>query len=940
MKTIFYSFAVFFISFFMLTARVSAQTITIAGKVISSGNEAIAAASVVVEETNKTLITNIDGAFSLSLEKGKKYTLRVSSLGYNTKVISGIEPGVGTDENIIVVLEPKVANSEAIVIRSTRRQESTMALLTFQRTNSAVSSGLASDFIRRTPDKNTGEVLKRVSGASIQDNRFVVVRGLSDRYNSAMLNSALLPSSEPDKKAFAFDMFPAALIDNLVINKTATPEFTGEFSGGLVQVNTRDIPAKNILSVGFGLGYNTQSTFNTFTSNKRNTYDWLGFDDGTRSLPDSFPATAQLYRGLGKDAAGLNKQIELTKSFRGDVYAPVNATAQPIKTFNLTYAQSHKFKRGGSLGTLVSLNYRNAMLIYDVKRSFYESDGAKVFEYNDNQNRYQTNLGGIVNISWVKGKHKVSFKNLFNQLYEDNYYTRTGYNTNRRNDILFYSSYLNQRSLFSSQLEGEHQLSTKGIKFKWNGNAGYNWKTQPDLRSALYARSINTNEPYEIDPDDTRRFFSNLKDYSAGAGGQLIVPMNWGGKEKQTFKLGGSSLVRMRDFSSRIFRYNITNINSFVVANSHKPVTEAFQESNMGQSGYILEEFTNNQDKYFGISVLNAGYAMMDNKVGPFRLIWGLRAERFEQLLSSKEQTGNRSTRLTKKMDLLPSVNLSMNVGDKQNLRLAASRTVARPEFREIAEFAFYDYEMNYGVKGDTALRRTSVLNYDVRYEIYPKAGEAISVGAFYKSFTDPIEFRLDPGSNADSRRYFYQNAISANTVGFEIEVRKGFDFISPLLKNFSFFGNYTYLRSEVVFNDLSVSSKEIRANRPLQGQSPYLINAGIQYTSDKFNASILYNRVGERLALVGNDEFPNVYERPRNQLDIQLSKRVINNRGEIKLNVADILNNAVFFYENTDDAFSYKDGVDRMFNSFKPGSIITLGFTYDFDINKKNKKK
>lgn len=939
MKTILYGLTVFFFSSFIMIAVGSAQTVTVTGKVINTSNEAVPAASVVVEEINKTLITNIGGEFSVSLQKGKKYTFRVSSLGYNTKVVSEIEPGTGNEESIVVVLEPKISNSEAIVIRSTRRQESTMAMLSFQRTNSAVSSGLAADFIRRTPDKNTGEVLKRVSGASIQDNRFVVVRGLSDRYNSAMLNSALLPSSEPDKKAFAFDMFPAALIDNLVINKTATPEFTGEFSGGLVQVNTRDIPAKNVLSVGFGMGYNTQSTFNTFTSNRRTTYDWLGFDDGTRNLPDSFPATAQLYRGLGKDAAGLNKQIELTKSFRGDVYTPFNSTAQPIKTFNLTYAQSHKLKRGGNLGTLVALNYRNAMLIYDVKRSFYEADGTRVFEYNDNQNRYQTNLGGIVNLSWVKGKHKISLKNLFNQLYEDNYYTRTGYNTNRRNDILFYSSYLNQRSLFSSQLEGEHQLSTKGIKFKWNGNAGYNWKTQPDLRSALYARSINTNEPYEIDPDDTRRFYSNLKDYSAGAGGQLIVPMNWGGKNKQTFKLGGSSLVRMRDFSSRIFRYNITNINSFVVTNSHKPVTTAFNESNMGQSGYILEEFTNNQDKYFGISVLNAGYAMMDNKVGPFRVIWGLRGERFEQLLSSKEQTGNRSTRLTKKMDLLPSVNLSMNIGDKQNLRLAASRTVARPEFREIAEFAFYDYEMNYGVKGDTALRRTSVLNYDLRYEIYPKAGEAITFGTFYKSFIDPIEFRLDPGSNADSRRYFYQNAISANTLGFEIEVRKGFDFISPVLKNFSFFGNYTYLRSEVVFNDLNEGGKEIRANRPLQGQSPYLINAGIQFTSEKFNASILYNRVGERLALVGNDEFPNVYERPRNQLDIQISKRVINNRGEIKLNLADLLNNAIFFYENTDNAFSYKEGVDRMFNSFKPGSIITLGFTYDFDINKKNKK-
>jgi outer membrane receptor protein involved in Fe transport len=270
---------------------------------------------------------------------------------------------------------------------------------------------------------------------------------------------------------------------------------------------------------------------------------------------------------------------------------------------------------------------------------------------------------------------------------------------------------------------------------------------------------------------------------------------------------------------------------------------------------------------------------------------------------------------------------------------LAASRTVARPEFREIAEFAFFDYEMNYGVKGDTGLRRSSVMNYDLRYEFYPKAGEAISFGAFYKDFTDPIEFRLDPASNADSRRYFYQNAVSARTIGFEVEVRKGLDFIAQSLKNFSFFGNYTYLRSQVVFNDLNAGNKEIKADRPLQGQSPYLINAGLQYTSSIFNASLLYNRIGERLVLVGNDEFPNVYERPRNQLDLQLSTKVLDSRGEIRLNVADIINNSVFLYENVDAATGYSKGTDRMFNSYRPGTTVTLGFTYDFNIGNKARK-
>lgn len=920
----------------MIMANLSfSQKINVSGKVVNNRNEPIPGASILLESTKKVVSANVEGAFNLVLDKGKKYSITVSSTGYNTKTIDDIE-ATGADDPLVVVLTPKVTTGENIVIRSTRRQESTVALLTFQRNNTSLASGLAADFIRRTPDKNTGEVLKRVSGASIQDNRFVVVRGLSDRYNSAMLNSALLPSSEPDKKAFSFDLFPAALIDNIVINKTATPEFTGEFSGGLVQVNTRDIPTKNQLSVGFGIGYNNQSTFKNFVSNKRNAYDWLGFDDGTRNLPDSFPATAQAYRALGKDAAGVAKQLELTKAFRGDVYGQQTSTAAPIKNFSLTYAQTHRFKNGGQLGTLLAVNYRNAMLIYEAEKAFYEANGNVVFNYNDIQNRYQTNAGAVANISYAKGRTKISFKNLFNQLYEDNYYTRTGYNTNRLNDIQFYSSYLNQRSLYSSQLEGEHQLTQKGIRFKWNGNASYNWKTQPDLRSALYARRINTTEKFEIDPDDTRRFYSDLKDYSFGGGGQLLIPMNWGGKDKQTLKIGGSNLVRIRDFSSRIFRYNITNFNSFVAANSYKPVETAFLADNIGTSGYILEEFTNNQDKYFGVSVLNAAYGMLDNKFGDFRIIWGARAENFQQLLTSKTQTGDRSVRLTEKWDILPSLNVVYNVNDKQSLRVSGSRTVARPEFREIAEFAFFDYEMNYGVKGDTALRRSSIQNYDLRYEWYPKAGEAITFGAFFKDFTDPIEFRLDPASNADSRRYFYQNALQAQTIGFELEVRKGLEFIAPAFKNLSFFGNYTYLRSEVRFNDLSAGNKEVKANRPLQGQSPYLMNAGLQFTSKALNASVLYNRVGERLALVGNDEFPNVYERPRNQLDIQLSKKVMKDKGEFKINFADILNNAFYFYENLDASTAFKSGVDRMFNSYKPGSTITIGFTYDFNLDKK----
>jgi len=911
-----------------------APVVMLQGRVFNTRNEPVPGASIQVAG-GRLVTADVEGRFRLGLEAGKTYSITVTSTGYNTKTLDDVRADAANDEPLNIVLETKVTTGEAIVIRSTRRQESTVALLNFQRTSASLSSGLAADFIRRTPDKNTGEVLKRVSGASIQENRFVVVRGLADRYNSAMLNSALLPSSEPDRKTFSFDVFPAALIDNVIIHKTATPEFIGEFSGGLVQVNTRDIPTKNQLSVGFGIGYNNQSTFQPFTANARNRFDALGFDDA-RNIPAGFPANARDYRALGKDAAGFAEQVRLTQSFRGDVYAERQTDAMPIQTFNLTYAHTKRFDKGGSLGTLVGLTYRRAQLLYDVDRRFHEKDGTIVFDYKDQQNLYQVSWGGVANLSYVKGKHKVSWKNLFNQNYEDKYYERRGYNTSRLNDIALFSSYLNQRSLASSQLEGEHQLTKGGVKLKWNGNAAYNWKTQPDLRTALYARTINTNLPLEIDPDDTRRFYSDLKDYSFGGGGQLVVPMDWGTKERQTLKLGGSNLTRFRDFRSRIFRYNVANINTFVANNARKPVETAFLSDNMGSQGYVMDEFTNNVDSYFGISVLNAAYGMFDNNFGPVRLIWGLRAENFQQLLTSRTQTGARSVRLTDKWDLLPSSNLMVKLGDRQNLRVSASRTVARPEFREIAEFAFFDYELNYGVLGDTNLRRSSVLNYDLRYEFYPKAGESLSIGAFYKDFTDPIELRLDPSSNADIRRYFYSNAIGARTVGFEVEARKSLDFLAERLKDFVLFGNYTYIRSEVRFNDLSAGNKEVSADRPLQGQSPYLLNLGLQYTSPRFNASVLYNRIGERLSLVGNSEFPNVFERPRNLLDIQLSTKVLRKKGELKLNVSDLINNYVYYYENVDGPTAFREGTDRLFFAYRPGTTVTLGFTYDFDLGRK----
>ncbi|MFN5931242.1 MAG: carboxypeptidase-like regulatory domain-containing protein, partial [Sphingobacteriales bacterium] len=480
--------------FIFISSVVNGQPATFNGRVLNSKNEPIPGATILVKSTGKSIASNVEGRFTITLEIGKKYELEISAISYQTKIVSDISVAPNLDNHLDIILENTSKTLEGVVVKvSPRRQENTASLLSFQKSNTAMSSGLAADFIRATPDRNTGEVLKRVSGASIQDNKYVVVRGLSDRYNQALLNDAPMPSSEPDKKAFSFDMIPSVMIDNIIINKTATPDLPGEFAGGLVQVNTRDIPTKNQLSVGINLGYNSQSTFRNFTSNKRNSLDWLGFDDGTRSLPATLPGIAD-YRQLTDEA-----KIEMTKDlFRGDVYAELMKKAAPITTLNLSWANKTSFKNGGSFGSIISINYRKAEIIYDqVNRGRYEAVRTPIFEGTEMQNRFSVNSGILANFTYVKGGHKISFKNLFNQLYDDNYYSRQLDNTGRLQNVQLRSSFLNQRSLYSGQLEGEHALSKKGIKFKWNGSLSYNYKTQPDFRTAQYVRSFSSaTQPY------------------------------------------------------------------------------------------------------------------------------------------------------------------------------------------------------------------------------------------------------------------------------------------------------------------------------------------------------------------------------------------------------------------------------------------------------------
>jgi outer membrane receptor protein involved in Fe transport len=326
---------------------------------------------------------------------------------------------------------------------------------------------------------------------------------------------------------------------------------------------------------------------------------------------------------------------------------------------------------------------------------------------------------------------------------------------------------------------------------------------------------------------------------------------------------------------------------------------------------------------------------MVDSKFSEkSRLVWGARVEQYYQNIDYIDLSGrNRSFDQTF-LDILPSVNYSYAVNDQTNIRLSGSKTVSRPELRELAPFAFYDFVTQTSALGDPTLKRGQINNLDLKYEIYPKNGEAITFSLFYKDFNDAIEQTLDEGGSPERRQINFQNIDKASSYGIEFEMRKKLDFISDkaLFEDLTFFTNLSYIKSEVKLNSVGIDS------RPLQGQSPYLINAGLQYSgfNNGLTLTALYNRVGQRIAFVGNSSIPSIWENSRDIVDLQISKKILKKNAEIKLNFGDILNQNSIFYFNQDDKDAYKRSIDKDYVSNKLGSNISLSFSYNFSLSKK----
>ena len=698
-----------------------------------------------------------------------------------------------------------------ITVRSAGKKSTEAAVISIIRNNLAVSDGISIEFIKNTPDRTVGDALKRVNGVTIQNDKFVLVRGLADRYNLAMLNKTLLPSTEPDRRAFSFDIIPSSLIDNIVVNKSSSANLPGDFAGGLIQISTKEV-SNNFFNLSLGGGYGLVST-----NKKIQLVDHITF-------PSNFPSTYKFRISGNGDKRAYTKLIT----------SPIakNSTSTP----NFNGALSFGFKKK-NWNVLFSSTTRNSYSLNYIDRQDYQSSTELAYKYKDTLFANTKSVNGLLNVTYI-GKNKYSLKTLFNNQIEESYLTRNGDNFDNIQNVRSNSSNTIIKNNINTQFDAKIKI--------WTINLGHNLmlRDQPDYRVNPITKSLGVNEPYATAWRDTYRFWSGMDENSFNIGFNADL---------KSIKIGSSYIKRIRNFQARIFRYDATD---------------------------MLNEITNNTDKYTADFDLISNYIMFDKGYKKWKFNFGIRNEYNVFKINTADFSGIKVNVNREYLDPLPSLNLSYNL-EKTKYRFSLSKTLARPEFREVANFAYYDFIRNAQLLGNPNLEKSDIYNLDLKWELYPKTGENISISLFNKNFVKPIEQIVADGSVPSNLLLTYTNPKSAILYGIEIEIRKKIN---------SWIDLYT--------NTSLMNSNVKGLNRQMQGQSNYMVNGGINLHKKNEILNITYNRIGDRISSVGFQGYADIFENSRNILDVVFLHKI--NKGEIKLAINDVVAQPSVYYQKT----------------------------------------
>ncbi|MBB4638071.1 TonB-dependent receptor [Longimicrobium terrae] len=919
------------------------------GRVVSAASgEPVPGAAVSVAGTALSVQTGPDGRFTLPRVPAGRRDVRVERLGYAAKSVTGVQVNAGRSTELEVALDARSLMLEGVTVTAEQERGSTGALLRERRQAATVTDVVGRRQIEASPDADAGAVLRRVPAAEVREGKYVYIRGLGDRYGNVTLNGASLPSLTPDRKSVPLDMIPSNLLESVVTSKGYTPDLPGDYAGGLVQLRTRDVPPQRILRLTTAMGYNSAGSLRQGWLFDGCDADWTAFATCT-DLPESLPGDTVAF-GTGGQTA--EERARIARAYSGVLpWTPTRREIPLNRGVELTYGDELRIL-GTPVGVISSLDWSDSYAARDgyVSRTVQGNITPGVLQYITDYSASgyggrDVSLGGLAKVSVPFGSaHRVSLSGIMNRLQEDRVEILEGY-ASLTSDGHFATPQLArvQSTLWNLQLDGEHRLGRPVLE--WRATRSRSERYEPGSRASLLrgagggteaggydgiGGTLESEYDWLNEPPGGRVLHGDMDETAWSGGVDLTVPFRLRGADAR-IKLGGALDLRERDALQRTLLFRVDD------AARGTPLDSLFSDGNIG-TVVSTREFTRSDDSSVGESSVRAVYGMLDMEPLPrLRVVLGARVEAARQEVNAVNQFGDPAADLegtrgfNESTDVLPALNLTWRLTPRMNLRGGFSRTLARPQFREIATFFYQDYFGGIAVQGNPGLRRTLIDNADLRWEAFPAGDAVLSTGVFFKRFHGPIE-PLVVALGFKSLSQTWINTREADTWGFEAEFRSALGFVAAPLRAVTLSANYALLHTEVdsVAIRFPLDGTFIRRltpeTRSIFGQTPYLLNVGLGYAHPRAGTRVtaLFNRSGKRLELASAEaEYPSVYELPRSELDLVLEQGL--GRGlSFKLTGSRLLGNRVRFVQEFDD------GQRVVSRGWDAGRTVNLSLSWD----------
>ena len=880
-KQLFFTLIAFLISFNMLS-----QTGLVRGSLIDNDfQDPVPFANIIVKETGTGTTTDFDGNYELELIEGN-YTILFSFIGYETVEIKDVNVNSIEPTIVNVTMNTLAQGLDEVVVSVSASTNTEKSVLEFQKQSISLVDGLSSQRIKSSGASNIASAVKSVPGVSVQGGKYVYVRGLGDRYTKSILNGVDIPGLDPDRNTIQMDIFPTNILDNVIVVKSASAEMPADFTGGIVDVITKEFPNSKQFSISFSSAFNPKMHYNdNYLTSKSSNTDFLGFDDGLRSIP------VDPYQGYSvSESINSPKITNVTREFNPNM-AAINKTSLGDYSFNISGGNQILLKNENRLGYFGSLSYKNNTNFYEnsENNTYYRNADKSVFKLFENRiqkGRLGENsviLSAMTGLSYKTNlsKYKFNFLHIQNGESSAGIFDQT-VNLNDSKNLLKHNIEYTQRSITNLLFSGTHTFDNES---EWK----LNWKISP-TKSSIKDKDIRTTS-FEITDEQKfvvplngkpSRIWRNLDEVNIVSKIDIEKKLNLFSRAAK-LKFGALNSYKEREYDIFSYRINVpTNLGILDNGNPDNLLKPENTWTPTNTIGNHIALYTNGgveRGKNYDANQINiSGYSSIEFKfTDKLKSIIGLRAEKFVQKYTGENSGGTvkyDDEKVIDKFDLFPSTNFIYSIKENTNLRLSYSKTTARPSFKEVSIAEIYDPLSNMTFNGNIDLKPSYIDNIDIRYEIFGEDNQLFAVSGFYKSFKDPIELTY---YEASTENFQPRNLGNAKVFGLEFEMRR------QISKSFGVNVNASVIESQQEYGESERNLRTLGLRdgeslgdyRNLQGQSPFLINSSIDYNDGKngLKAGIFFNMQGETLEVVGTGFAPDVYTKPFESLNLNLSK-------------------------------------------------------------------